>query len=166
MTLEIHEVSLRNAPVHCLERISRSQHGEKEWKLSQPDSLTGGDEADSLVNQSGQRSQIRTAERREWKREKKDPGDLRRSPSGIQQRKKQRQSGRNHLRPGRNHLKRLQEPVNGAHSVPGILSILMSQAGKFLGNSRMNRVVSKVLPPRQEIISPSPRAPLDAHNES
>ena len=125
-----HEVSLRDAPAHCLERISRPQHREKEWKLSQPDSLTGGDEADSLVNQSGQRSQIRTAERREWKREKKDPGDLRRSPSGIQQRNEQSPSGRNHLRPGRNHLKRLQKPVIGAHSVPGILSILMNQAGK------------------------------------
>ena len=56
--------------------------------------------------------------------------------------------------------------MTGAHSVPGILSILMSQAGKFLGISRINRVVSKVLPPRQEIISPSPRAPLDAPNES
>ena len=94
MILEIHEVSLRNAPAHCLERISRPQHREKEWKLSQPDSLTGGDEADSLVNQSGQRSQIRTTEMREWKREKKDPGDLRRSPSGIQQRKEQSPSGR------------------------------------------------------------------------
>ena len=49
MILETHEVSLRNAPSHCLERISRPQHEEKEWKLSQPDSLTGGDEADSLV---------------------------------------------------------------------------------------------------------------------
>ena len=29
----------------------------------------------------------------------------------------------------------------------------------------MNRVVSKVLPPRQEIISPSPKAPLDAPNK-
>ena len=37
---------------------------------------------------------------------------------------------------------------------------------KLLGTSRMNRVVSKVLPPRQEIISPSPKAPLDAPNES
>ena len=54
--------------------------------------------------------------------------------------------------------------MTGAHSVPGILFILMSQAGKFLGTSRMNRVVSKVLPPRQEIISPIPRAPLDAPN--
>lgn len=94
MILETHEVSLRDAPAHCLERISRPQHREKEWKLSQPDSLTGGDEADSLVNQSGQRTQIRTAERREWKREKKDPGDLRRSPSGIQQRNEQSPSGR------------------------------------------------------------------------
>ena len=49
MILETHEVSLRNAPAHCFERISRPQHEEKEWKLSQPDSLTGGDEADSLV---------------------------------------------------------------------------------------------------------------------
>ena len=56
--------------------------------------------------------------------------------------------------------------MTGAHSVPEILSILMSQAGKFLGTSRMNRVVSKVLPPRLEIISPSPRTPLDAPNES
>ena len=46
--------------------------------------LPEDDEAGSLVNQSGQRSQIRTTEMREWKREKKDPGDLRRSPSGIQ----------------------------------------------------------------------------------
>ena len=37
---------------------------------------------------------------------------------------------------------------------------------KLLGTSRMNRVVSKVWPPRQEIISPSPRAPLDAPNTS
>jgi len=66
-----------------------------------------GDEAESLVNQSGQRSQIRTVERREWNREKKDLGDLRRSPLGIQQRKEQSSSGRNHLRPGRNHLIRL-----------------------------------------------------------
>ena len=49
MILETHQVSLRNAPAHCLDRISRPRHGEKEWKLSQPDSLTGGDEADSLV---------------------------------------------------------------------------------------------------------------------
>ena len=49
MILETHVVSLRDAPAHCLERISRPQHEEKEWKLSQPDSLTGGDEADSLV---------------------------------------------------------------------------------------------------------------------
>ena len=48
--------------------------------------LPEDDEAGSLVNQSGQRSQIRTVERREWNREKKDPGDLRRSPLGIQQR--------------------------------------------------------------------------------
>ena len=166
MIPETHEVSLRNAPAHCLERISRPQHEEKEWKLSQPDSLTGGDEADSLVNQSVQRSQIRTMERREWNREEKDPVDLRRSPLGIQQRKEQSPSGRNHLRPGRNHLKRLQGPATGGHSVPGILSILMSQAGKFPGTSRMNRVVSKVLPPRLEIISPSPRTPLDAPSES
>ena len=52
--------------------------------------------------------------------------------------------------------------MTGAHSVPGILSILMSQAGKTSPYSRMNRVVSKVLPPRQEIVSPSPRVPLDA----
>ena len=116
-------------------------------------------------NQSGQRSQIRTAERREWDREKKDPADLRRSPSGIQQRNEERPSGRNHLRPGRNHLKRLLEPVTGAYSVPGILSTLRSQAGKTSPYSRMNGVVSKVLPPRQEIISPSPRAPLDAPNK-
>ena len=32
----------------------------------------------------------------------------------------------------------------------------------LLPTSRMNRVVSKVWPPRQEIISPSPRVPLDA----
>ena len=56
--------------------------------------------------------------------------------------------------------------MTGAHSVPGILSILMSQAGKFLGTSRMNRVVSKVLPSREEIISPSPRVPLDARIKS
>ena len=49
MIPETHQVSLRNAPAHRLERISRPQHGEKEQKLSQPDSLTGGDEADSLV---------------------------------------------------------------------------------------------------------------------
>ena len=47
--METLKVSLRNAPAHCLDRISRPQHGEKEWKLSQPDSLTGGNEADSLV---------------------------------------------------------------------------------------------------------------------
>ena len=40
------------------------------------------------------------------------------------------------------------------------------QAGKFPGTSRMNRIVSKFLLPRQEIISPSTRAPLDAPNES
>ena len=34
MILETHEVSLRDAPTHCLERISRHQHKEKEWKLS------------------------------------------------------------------------------------------------------------------------------------
>ena len=49
MILETQEVSLRNAPAHCLDRISRPRSGEKEQKLSQPDSLTGGDEADSLV---------------------------------------------------------------------------------------------------------------------
>lgn len=54
MILETQEVSLRrNTPAHCLDRISRPRHGEKEWKLSQPDSLTGGDKADSLVKQVG-----------------------------------------------------------------------------------------------------------------
>ena len=130
MIPETHQVSLRNAPAHRLERISRAQHGEKEQKLSQPDSLTGGDEADSLVKPKWAEITNQNRERREWDREKKDPGDLRRSPSGIQQRNEQCPCGRNHLRPGRNHLKRLQEPVTGAHSVPGILSILMSQAGK------------------------------------
>ena len=37
---------------------------------------------------------------------------------------------------------------------------------KLLGTSRMNRIVSKVWPPRQEIISPSLRPPLDAPNTS
>ena len=166
MILETHEVTLRNAPAHCLERISRPKHEEKEWKLSQPDSLTGGDEADSLVKPKWAEITDQNRERREWDREKKDPGDLRRSPSGIQQMNKQKPSGRNHLRPGRKHQKRLLETVTGAHSVPGILSILMSQARKISPYSKMNRIVSKVLPPRQEIISPSPRAPLDAPNTS
>ena len=56
--------------------------------------------------------------------------------------------------------------MTGAHSVPGILSNLMSQAGKTSPYSRMNRVVSKVLPSREEIISPSPRVPLDARIKS
>ena len=166
MIPETHQVSLRNAPAHCLGRISRPLHGEKEWKPSHPDSLTGGDEADSLVKPKWAEITDQNRERREWDREKKDPGDLRRSPSGIQQRNEQRLSGRNHLRPGRNHLKRLLEPVTGAHSDPGILSILISQAVKISPYSKMNRIVSKVLPPRQEIISPSPRAPLDAPNKS
>ena len=162
---ERHEVGLRNAPAHCLERISRPQHGGKEQRLSQPDSLAGGDEADSLVKPK--RAEITDQNRGEERVEqKKDPGDLRRSPSGIQQRNTQRPSVRNHPRPGRNHLKRLQEPEPGAHSAPGILSILLSQAGKTSPYSRMNGVVSKVLPPRQEIISPNPRAPLDAPNKS
>ena len=159
MILETHEVSLRNAPAHCLERISRPQHREKEWKLSQRDSLTGGDEADSLVNQNGQRSQIRTIERRQGNREKKDPGDLRRSPSGTQQRNKQRPSGRNHLRPGRNHLKRLQEPVIGAHSVPGILSILMSQAGKTPRYQQNEQGSQQGLASKAGNNQPQPQAP-------
>ena len=130
MILETQEVSLRNAPAHCLDRISRPRHGEKEWKLSQPDSLTGGDEADSLVKPKW--AEITDQNRREERVEQRGKGPWRseEEPLGIQQRNEQRPSGRNHLRPGRNHLKRLQEPVTGAHSVPGILSILMSQAGK------------------------------------
>ena len=147
------------------ERLNWTEHGEKERKQSQPDSLTGGDEADSLVRpKRAEITDLNCGE--ESVEQKKDPGDLRRSPSGIQQRNAQRPSVRNHLRPGRNHLKRLQEPKPGAHSVPGILSILLSQAGKTSPYSRMNGVVGKVLPPRQEIISPSPRAPLDAPNKS
>ena len=142
-----------------------NEHREKKRKQSQPDSLTGGDEADSLVRPK--RAEITDLNRGEESVEqKKDPGDLRRSPSGIQQRNAQCPSVRNHPRPGRNHLKRLQEPEPGAHSAPGILSILLSQAGKTSPYSRMNGVVSKVLPPRQEIISPNPRAPLDVPNKS
>ena len=48
MIPETHQVSLRNAPAHCLERISRPRHGEKGWQLSAPDSPSGGDEAESL----------------------------------------------------------------------------------------------------------------------
>ena len=130
MILETHQVSLRNAPAHCLERISRPRSGEKEQKLSQPDSLTGGDEADSLVKPKW--AEITDQNRREERVEQRGKGPWRseEEPLGIQQRNEQRPSGRNHLRPGRNHLKRLQEPVIGAHSVPGILSIVMSQAGK------------------------------------
>ena len=117
-------------------------------------------------NQSGQRSQIRTTERREWNREKRDPGDVRRSPSGIQQRNEYSPSGRNHLRPGRNHLKRLQEPVTGAHSVPGILSILMSQAGKTPRYQQNEQAVQQGLLSKTVNNSPSPRVPLDTPNKS
>ena len=48
MIPETQEVSLRNAPANCLERIPRPWHGEKEWKLSPPDFQSGGDEAESL----------------------------------------------------------------------------------------------------------------------
>ena len=49
MIPETHEVSLRNAPAHFLERISKPRHGEKEQKHSPLDSPCGGDEAESLV---------------------------------------------------------------------------------------------------------------------
>jgi len=44
--------------------------------------LPEDDEAGSLVNQSGQRSQIRTVERREWNREKKGPWRSEEEPLG------------------------------------------------------------------------------------
>ena len=107
MILETHEVSLRNAPNHCLERISRLQHGEKEWKLSQPDSLKGGDKADSLVKPKW--AEITDQNRREERVEQRGKGPWRseEEPLGIQQRNEQRPSGRNHLRPGRKYSKRL-----------------------------------------------------------
>ena len=128
--METLKVSLRNAPAHCLDRISRPQHGEKEWKLSQPDSLTGGNEADSLVKPKWADITDQNCGEERVEQRGKGPWRSEEEPLGIQQRNEQRPSGRNHLRPGRNHLKRLQEPVTGAHSVPGILSIVMSQAGK------------------------------------
>ena len=73
--LETHEVSLRNAPNHCLERISRLRHGEKEWKLSQPDSLTGGDKADSLVKPKW--AEITDQNRREERVEQRGKGPWR-----------------------------------------------------------------------------------------
>ena len=75
MILETQEVSLRNAPAHCLDRISRPRHGEKEWKLSQPDSLTGGDEADSLVKPKW--AEITDQNRREERVEQREKGPWR-----------------------------------------------------------------------------------------
>ena len=127
--LETHEVTLRNAPAHCLERISRPRHGEKGWQLSAPDSPSGGDEAESLGETNAGRDHRSEPWRGESRTQEKDPGDLRRSPSGIQQRNEECTCVRNRLRPGRDRLKRLQETVPGAHALPGILSSLLSQAG-------------------------------------
>ena len=106
MILETHEVSLRNAPAHCLERISKPQHGEKEQKHSPLDSPRGGDEAESLVKPmwaeiTGQNP----GEERVGQREK-GPWRSEEEPLGYSAEKQTAPIWENHLRPGRNHLKR------------------------------------------------------------
>ena len=99
MIPETHQVSLRNAPAHCLERISRPRHGEKGWQLSAPDSPSGGDEAESLGETNAGRDHRSEPWRGESRTQEKDPGDLRRSPSGIQQRNEECTRSRLWLRP-------------------------------------------------------------------
>ena len=166
MILETQEVSLRNTPAHCLDRISRPWHGEKEWKLSQPDPLTGGHEAESLVKPKW--AEITDQNRGEERVEQRGKGPWRfeEEPLGIQQRNEQRPSGRNHLRPGETTRKDYRNLWLVLTQSQEFYLFSWARLEKLLGTSRMNRVVSKVLPPRQEIISPSPKAPLDAPNES
>lgn len=48
-SLKTHEVSLKNTPAHCLERMSRPQHRQKELTWRPPGSLSGCDDTESLV---------------------------------------------------------------------------------------------------------------------
>ena len=101
-------------------------------------------------------------ERKEWNREK-GPRRTEEEPLGYSA---EEQTVHVSEKPPENREKpHGKKTVPGAHSVRGILSILLSQPGKTPTYSRM-MVVSKILPPRQEIVGASPRAPLDAPNKS
>ena len=166
MILETHEVSLRNAPAHCLERISMSRHGEKEWKLSLLDSPSGGDEAESLgkPTQAEITGQNRGQERVEYRiRTLEIWGG---APRVLSRGTNSAHVWENTWDQGETIWKDYRKPcLVLAHSLKLYL-FSWTCLEKLLLTHRMNRVVSKVLPPRQEIISPGPRAPLDAPNKS
>ena len=117
-------------------------------------------------NQSGQRSQIRTAERREWNREEKDPGDLRRSHLAFSRGTNSAHLGETTWDQGETTWKDYRNLWLVLTQSQEFYLFSWARLEKLLGTSRMNRVVSKVLLPRQEIISPSPRVLLDAPNKS
>ena len=159
MIPETQEVSLRNAPAHCLERISRPWHREKKmeaesaglpkwswWSWESGETNAGGDHrSEQWRGESGTQN--------------KDPGDLRRSPSNTAH------VWETTWDQGGTTWKDYRKPCLVLTQLQEFYLFCWTSLEKLV-NSRMNRVVSKVLPPRQEIISPSPRAPLDAPNNS
>ena len=97
-------------------------------------------------------------ERKEWNREK-GPRRTEEEPLGYSA---EEQTVHVSEKPPDNREKpHGKKTVPGAHSVGGILSILLSQPGKTPTYSRM-MVVSKVLPPRQEKSALAP-GPLWTH---
>ena len=166
MILETQEVGLRNAPAHCLERISMSQHGEKEWKLSLLDSPSGGDEADSLgkPTQAEITGQNRGQERVEYRIRTLEIWG--RAPRVLSRGTNSAHVWENTWDQGETIWKDYRKPCPVLAHSPELYLFSWTSLEKLLLTRRMNRVVSKVLPPRQEIISPGPRAPLYAPNKS
>ena len=164
--LETHEVTLRNAPAHCLERISRPRHGEKGWQLSAPDSPSGGDEAESLgkPTQAEITGQNRGEERAEHR--KRTPEIWGGAPRVFSRGTKSAHVWETAWDQGKTVWKDYRKPCLELTRSQGFYLASWARLETLLPTSRMNRVVSKVWPPRQEIISPSPRAPLDAPNTS
>ena len=166
MIPETHEVSLRNAPAHCLERISKPQHGEKEQKHSPLDSPRGGDEAESLVKPmwaeiTGQnRGEERVGQR---KRTQENWGG---APQVFNRGTDSALKWETTWDQGETTWKDYRKPCLELTRSQGFYLASWARQETLLPTSSMNRVVSKVWPPGQEIISPSPRAPLDAPNAS
>ena len=164
--LATHKVSLRNAPAHCLERISRPRHGEKEWQLSPPDSPGGGDEAESLVKPTwaeitGQNHGEERVEQR--KRTQENWGG---APRVFSRGTNTAHLGETTWDQGESIRKDYRNLWLVLTQSQEFYLFSWARLEKLLCTSRMNRVVSKVLLPRQEIISPSPRVLLDAPNKS
>ena len=164
--LETHEVSLRNAPAHCLERISRPRHGEKGWQLSAPDSPSGGDEAESLGKPM--RAEITGQNRGEERvgHRKRTPEIWGGAPRVFSRGTKSAHVWETTWDQGETIWKDYRKPCLEFTHSQGFYLASWARLETLLPTSRMNRIVSKVWPPRQEIISPSPRAPLDAPNTS